>query len=74
MVEIGRTGMRRVFDEGVSIFIICEDVTSCESARSGESAGCTGSSQVEKFGTELDEASVEDMLEKIVSGRLGNNR
>ena len=74
MVEIIRSGMRRVFDEGVSIFIICEDVTSCEFARSGESASCTGSSQVKNFDTEPDEASVEDMLEKIVSGGLGNSR
>ena len=52
MVEIIRSGTRRVFDEGMSLFIICEDVISCEFARSGESAGCIGSSQVKKFDTD----------------------
>ena len=56
----------------MSIFIICEDVTSCENTRNGESAGYTGSSQVKKFDAEPDKATVEDMLEKMASGRLGN--
>ena len=74
MVEIGRSGMRRVFDEGVSIFIICEDVTSHESAIEVGNPPVAQVVHKWKSSTELDEASVEDMLEKIVSGRLGNSR
>ena len=56
----------------MSIFIICEDVTSCKTTRSGESAGYTGSSQVKKFDAEPDKATVEEMLEKMASGGLGD--